>query len=67
MKQSDKLVIKKKKMMCDEGMNAYDSYVKKGNTPRQANKLASKLCEELGSKATFSEDKANGIKELQKT
>ncbi len=54
-------------MMCDEGMNAYDSYVKKGNTPRQANELASKLCEELGSKATFSKDKAKGIEELQKT
>jgi len=54
MRQSDKLVIKKTKPMCDEGMDAYDSFIKKGNTPQQANKLASKLCEELGDKATYS-------------
>mgnify|MGYP005989391827 CR=1 FL=1 len=53
MRQSDKLVIKKKKPMCDEGMDAYDSFIKKGNTPQQANKLASKLCDELGEKATY--------------
>ena len=54
MRKSDKLVIKKTKPMCDEGMNAYDSFIKKGNTPQQANKLASKLCNELGDKATYS-------------
>jgi len=54
MRQSDKLVIKKKKPMCDEGMDSYDSFIKKGKTPKQANKLASELCDELGEKATYS-------------
>tara|TARA_R100001463_G_scaffold23159_1_gene55524 strand:- start:2074 stop:2253 length:180 start_codon:yes stop_codon:yes gene_type:complete len=38
---------KNKKMaspMCKKGMDAYDSFIKKGKTPQQANKLASKLC-----------------------
>ena len=30
--------------MCKKGMDAYDSFIKKGKTPQQANKLASKLC-----------------------
>jgi len=64
MKNSDKLLIKSNKKMCDEGMNAYDSYVKKGNTPRQANKLSNKICKELGEKATFSKDEAKGVQEL---
>jgi|TARA_R110000803_G_C11882819_1_gene309964 hypothetical protein len=54
MRESDKLLVKSNKKMCDEGMNAYDSFLKKGNTPRQANKHASKICNDLGMKASFS-------------
>ena len=46
--------------MCDEGMKAYDSYIKEGNTPQQANKLASKVCNELKARGTKVKDLPEG-------
>ena len=55
MKKENRQVIKsnKKKVMCKEGSIAYDGFINKGNNPQQANKLASRVCKDLGDKATI--------------